>query len=268
MRRSKLNLDAKDFATFAAWSDQVNVLSTCTARSLSEVVHFMMLLPRRRAWIGRVNVDHCFTFFWVWYHRISEFSLNIVFLGLLANPFFLRYSILLCRLHTDKFPQSVVIWGDPLWRVRITWVRGPTLAALRACIMHNKIAIYFTLYNTIHSGALSNARRAQRNIMGSKICFAMLSSRSIHEFPISDPYKFWWEIKSSLRTSVLSCLRMFLSFPGFELNKGIYNLYLTVYIGHPGYGQLTAVKIGYLLTSATWPYRGLRCTLSQWWYVF
>ena len=188
--------------------------------------------------------------------------------GLLANPFFLRYSILLCRLHTDKFPKSVVIWGGPLWRVRITWVRGPTLAALRACIMHNKIVIYFTLYNTIHSGALSNARRAQRSIMGSKICFAMLSSRSIHEFPISDPYKFWWEIKSSLRTSVLSCLRMFLSFPGFELNKGIYNLYLTVYIGHPGYGQLTADKIGYLLTSATWPYRGLRCTLSQWWYVF
>ena len=29
--------------------------------------------------------------------------------GLLANPFFLRYSILLCRLRTDKFPQSVVI---------------------------------------------------------------------------------------------------------------------------------------------------------------
>ena len=49
MRRSKLNLDAKDFATFAAWSDQGNLLSTCSPRSLSEVVHFMMLLP--------VNVD-------------------------------------------------------------------------------------------------------------------------------------------------------------------------------------------------------------------
>ena len=31
--------------------------STCTPRSLSKVVHFIMLLPRRRAWIGPVNVD-------------------------------------------------------------------------------------------------------------------------------------------------------------------------------------------------------------------
>ena len=57
MRQSRLNLDAKDFATFAARSDQDNLLSTCTLRSLSEVVHFMMLLPRQRAWIGPVNVD-------------------------------------------------------------------------------------------------------------------------------------------------------------------------------------------------------------------
>ena len=33
------------------------MLSTCTPRSLSEVDHFMMLLPRRIAWIGPVNVD-------------------------------------------------------------------------------------------------------------------------------------------------------------------------------------------------------------------
>ena len=46
MRWSRLNLDAKDFATFVARSDQVNLLSTCTPRSLSEVVHFMMLLDR------------------------------------------------------------------------------------------------------------------------------------------------------------------------------------------------------------------------------
>ena len=51
--------DAKDLATFAAWSDRDNLLSTCTSRSLSEVVYFMMLLPRRRAWIGQVNVDLC-----------------------------------------------------------------------------------------------------------------------------------------------------------------------------------------------------------------
>ena len=31
--------------------------TTCTPKSLSEVVHFIMLLPRRRAWIGPVNVD-------------------------------------------------------------------------------------------------------------------------------------------------------------------------------------------------------------------
>ena len=42
-----------------------------------------------------------------------------------------RNSILLCRLHTDRFPQSVVIFGGRLWRERIAWVRGPTLAALR-----------------------------------------------------------------------------------------------------------------------------------------
>ena len=76
--------------TFAAWPHQANLLSTCTPRSLFEVVHFIMLLPRRRAWIGPVNVDlrcimhdHCRTFFWVWYHRISvapflEFSWNIL----------------------------------------------------------------------------------------------------------------------------------------------------------------------------------------------
>ena len=57
MRQSRLNLDAKDFAAFAAWSDQDNLSSTCTPRSLSKVVHFIMLLPRRRAWIGPVNVD-------------------------------------------------------------------------------------------------------------------------------------------------------------------------------------------------------------------
>ena len=57
MRQSRLNLDTKDFAAFAAWSDQDNLSSTCTPRSLSKVVHFIMLLPRRRAWIGPVNVD-------------------------------------------------------------------------------------------------------------------------------------------------------------------------------------------------------------------
>ena len=57
MRRSKLSLDAKDFTTFAAWSDQDNLLSTCTPRSLSEIVHSILLLPRRRAWIGPMSDD-------------------------------------------------------------------------------------------------------------------------------------------------------------------------------------------------------------------
>ena len=58
MRRSKLSLDAKDLdAKFAARSDQDNLLSTCTPRSLSEVVHFIVVLPRRRAWIGPMNDD-------------------------------------------------------------------------------------------------------------------------------------------------------------------------------------------------------------------
>ena len=42
MRRTKLNLGAKDFSTFAEWSDQDNLLSTYTRTGLSEVVHFMM----------------------------------------------------------------------------------------------------------------------------------------------------------------------------------------------------------------------------------
>ena len=65
MRRGKLNLGANDFATFAARSDQdtllSDLLSTYTPRSLSDVVHFMMLLPKRRAWIGLP----------LWYHQIS-----------------------------------------------------------------------------------------------------------------------------------------------------------------------------------------------------
>ena len=51
--------------------------------------------------------------------------------SLFANPSYLRYSILLCRLHTDRFPQSLVILGGRLWRARIAWVRGSILAALR-----------------------------------------------------------------------------------------------------------------------------------------
>jgi len=40
-------------------------------------------------------------------------------------------------------------------------------------------------------------------------------------------------------------------------------LWFTVYffdIGHQYYDQLTPVKTGYLLTSITWPYRGLKFT--------
>ena len=63
--------------------------------------------------------------------NIPGVQLEHCLVSLLANPSFLRYSILLCRLYTDKFPQGVVILGGRLLRARITWVRGPTLAALR-----------------------------------------------------------------------------------------------------------------------------------------
>ena len=128
-------------------------------------------------------------------------------------------------------------------------MRGPTLAALRESMMHSKILIYFTLYNTTRSGALSKAKRAQRSIMDHvKIWLAMHSSRSIHLNSLFLIQEILVRKKSSVRTSVPSCLRMSLSFPDLEFNKGVYNLYSTVYIGHPGYGQLT---LGYLLISAT-----------------
>ena len=57
MRRSKLNLDSKDVAILPSWSEQVRLISTGTLRSLSEVVHLIRLLPRRRAWMGPVKVD-------------------------------------------------------------------------------------------------------------------------------------------------------------------------------------------------------------------
>ena len=34
-------------------------------------------------------------------------------------------------------------------------------------------------------------------------------------------------------------------------------------IGHSQYGQLTAVKTGYAMTSIPWPYRGLMCQLIE-----
>ena len=89
----------------------------------------MMLLPRRRAWIGPVNVDlrcmiivlyfsGCGTIEFLWVpsnfcRTIPGVQLEHCLVSLLANPLFLRYSIL-CRLHTDKFPQSVVILGGRL----------------------------------------------------------------------------------------------------------------------------------------------------------
>ena len=42
--------------------------------------------------------------------------------------------------------------------------------------------------------------------------------------------------------------------------------WFTVYffdIGHPCYDQLTRVKTRYLLTSITWPYRGLKCAAHR-----
>ena len=122
MRRSKLNLDANDFATFAAWSDQDNLLSdllsTYTPRSLSEVVHFMMLLPKRRAWIRPVNVgcrwiiialhfSGCGTIKFLSHHFwISARTLSSMFV---SKSIVSAIQYIVGRLHTDKFPQSVVI---------------------------------------------------------------------------------------------------------------------------------------------------------------
>ena len=80
----------------------------------------MMLLPRRRAWIGPVNVDlRCMIMLYIFLGVVpSNFCRTIPGVQLehclLANPSFLRYSILLCCLPTDKFPQSVVILGGRL----------------------------------------------------------------------------------------------------------------------------------------------------------
>ena len=79
-----------------------------------------MLLPRRRAWIGQVNVDLCCMVIAIHFsgcgtiETIPGDQLEHCLESLLANSSFLRYSILLCRLHTDKFPQSVVILGGRL----------------------------------------------------------------------------------------------------------------------------------------------------------
>ena len=139
MRRSKLNLDAKDFATFAAWSDQGNLLSTCSPRSLSEVVHFLMLLPGRRAWIGPVNVD------------FRCMIIGLRFSGCSSNKFLSQHSWSSAKTLFSAFVSKpivsaiqyycVVILGGRLWRARITWVRGPTLAALSdlRCMYRSRI---------------------------------------------------------------------------------------------------------------------------------
>ena len=157
MRRSRLNLDAKDFATLAAWSDHDNLLSTCLPRSLSAVVYFMMLLPRRRAWIGPVNVDlRCMIMLYIFLGVVpSNFCRTIpgvqrehCLVSLSANPSFLRYSIFLCFLPIDKFPQSVVIWGGRLWKSEN--IEGPrtdpwgTLWAIM-CVSESDWRIVFVL---------------------------------------------------------------------------------------------------------------------------
>ena len=123
----------------------VEVNLTWTQRSLSEVVQFMMFLPRRRAWMEAVNgfrcmIINCLALFWVWYQQIpntpvSGVQLEHCLVCLWTCPSFLQHSILsilLYRLQTNKFSQSVVALGGRLWRARITCVQGLTLAALRA----------------------------------------------------------------------------------------------------------------------------------------
>ena len=66
----------------------------CAARSLLYI--FLGVVPSNFCrTIPGVQLEHCLV-------------------SVLANLSFLRYSLLLCRLHTNKFPQSVVILGGRL----------------------------------------------------------------------------------------------------------------------------------------------------------
>ena len=85
-------------------------------------------MPRQRAWIGPVKlICAAWSLLYIYLgvvpsnfcRTIPGVQLEHCLVSLLANPSFLRYSILLCPLHTDRFPHSVVILGGRLWRGRI-----------------------------------------------------------------------------------------------------------------------------------------------------
>ena len=74
--------------------------------------------------LGAVPADSC--------HTISGVQPGHCLVCLLTRQSYLQHSILLYRLHTNKFPQMVLTLEGRLRRARITWVQGLTLAALRA----------------------------------------------------------------------------------------------------------------------------------------
>ena len=81
-------------------------------------------------------------------------------LCLLANPSFLRYSTFLCRLHTDKFPQSVVSdFERSFVKNEKTWVWGPTLAALRElqCVYRSRIRWFSRIVFFLWGSSLTTA---------------------------------------------------------------------------------------------------------------
>ena len=83
----------------------------------------MVLLPRRRAYIAPVNVDFrcmiialhfsgCSTNKFLSQHSWS--SARTLFSGFVRKIHSFCDTVLLCRLHTHTFPQSVVILGGRL----------------------------------------------------------------------------------------------------------------------------------------------------------
>jgi len=99
----------------------------------------------------------------------------------------------------------------------------------------------------VSSGALTQAKRAQRSTVCKKIWL------NIH------PRNWWWQkSRAPPPAHVSGCEMSHLLAKCPKRIQSMLNL-----IGHSCNDQLTAVKEGYLLTSVTYLYRWRRCTLSE-----
>ena len=94
-----------------------------SSRGLSEVVHFMILLPKRIAGIRPVNVDYrwiiialhfsrCGTIKFLSHHSWS--STRTLFSVFVSKSIVSAIQCIVGHLYTDKFLQSVVILGGRL----------------------------------------------------------------------------------------------------------------------------------------------------------